>query len=93
MRALTVAFQSTPVCNRTDTCDIACILQTLLPMLFLAAVHEALHLFSYTHHCIWSHGSYINFIKLLWDYKFIITSLKIRHFNENFILRKFGAIQ
>ena len=47
-------FPVTPVCNYPDTCDIACMLQTLLQMLLLAVhanisletLFEASHLFS-----------------------------------------------
>ena len=54
-RALAVVSQSIPVCNHPDTCDIACMLHTLLWMLFLPAMYanisfkaffEALDLFS-----------------------------------------------
>ena len=35
---------------------------------------------------------YINFNEMLWNNEFIILSLKIGPFYENFILQKFGAI-
>ena len=64
--------------NCPNTCDVASLCITNL-VSFLAAVHvntsfealfEASHL-SYTLLTMWSHGSYINFNKLLWNYKFI----------------------
>ena len=41
VRALAIVFQPIPVHNHPDTCDIACMLQTLslFWMLFLAAMH------------------------------------------------------
>ena len=102
MRTLAVAFQSTPGHNCPDTCDIACMLQSFLRMLFLATVHtntlfEALfevHIYLFSDMPLYGHM--VATLELLWNYELLLQiSLKIRPFHKNFIqaLRKFGTIQ
>ena len=78
VRALAVVFQSIYQCTIVLTRVIACMLQTLLQMLFLAAACAntsfkallvALHLFS--NMPLYGHvvRSYINFNELLWNYE------------------------
>ena len=91
MRTLDVAFQSTPVHNCPDTCDIACMLQSFLCMLFLATVHtntlfEALfevHIYLFSDMPLYGHM--VATLELLWNYEFIITNfIENQTFSQKF---------